>query len=73
VVNFFRQAGFQPGEINDAAISVNNFFDENRGGNVVTVRRQIQLRTRDIVKAQQAYGRQAELIRAGVAVEDGRR
>jgi hypothetical protein len=57
VVNFFRQAGFQPGEINDAAISVNNFFDENRGGNVVTVRRQIQLRTRDIVKAQQAYGR----------------
>jgi hypothetical protein len=71
VVNFFRQAGFQPGEINDAAISVNNFFDENRGGNVVTVRRQIQLRTRDIVKAQQAYGRQAELIRAGVAIEDG--
>jgi hypothetical protein len=71
VVNFFRQAGFQPGEINDAAISVNNFFDENRGGNVVTVRRQIQLRTRDIAKAQQAHARQADLIRAGVAIEDG--
>jgi hypothetical protein len=71
VVNFFRQAGFQPNEINDASIGVNNFYDENRGGNVVTVRRQIQLRTRDIAKAQQAYSRQAELIRAGVAVEDG--
>jgi hypothetical protein len=71
VVNFFRQAGFQASEINDAAIGVNNFYDENRGGNVVTVRRQIQLRTRDIAKAQQAYARQADLIRAGVAVEEG--
>jgi hypothetical protein len=35
------------------------------------VRRQIQLRTRDIAKAQQAYSRQADLIRAGVAVEEG--
>jgi hypothetical protein len=71
VVNFFRQAGFQPGDINDAAVSVNQFYDENRGGNVVTIRRQIQLRTRDIARAQQAYARQAELIRNGVAVEDG--
>jgi hypothetical protein len=71
VVNFFRQAGFQPNEIDAAAISVNQFYDENRGGNVVTVRRQIQLRTRDIAKAQQAYSRQADLIRAGVAVEEG--
>ncbi|HZG46680.1 MAG TPA: SIMPL domain-containing protein [Allosphingosinicella sp.] len=71
VVNFFRRAGFQPNEIDAAAISVNQFYDENRGGNVVTVRRQIQLRTRDIAKAQQAYSRQADLIRAGVAVEEG--
>jgi uncharacterized protein len=71
VVNFFRQAGFQPGEINDAAVGVNQFYDENRGGNVVTVRRQIQLRTRDIAKAQQAFARQAELIRGGVAIEEG--
>lgn len=71
VVNFFRSAGFEPGEINDAAVSVNQYYDENRGGNVVNVRRQIQLRTRDVAKAQQLYARQAELIRAGVAVEDG--
>ncbi len=71
VVNFFRQAGFPADQINDAAVGVNQFFDENRGGNVVTVRRQIQLRTRDVARAQQLYARQAELIRAGVAVEEG--
>ncbi len=71
VVGFFRQVGFKPEEINDAAISVNQYYDENRGGDVVTVRRQIQLRTRDVVKARQAFARQAELIRAGVKVEDG--
>jgi hypothetical protein len=71
VVEFFRQAGFKPDEINDASVSVNQFFDENRGGNVVTVRRQIQLRTRDVVRAHQLRARQAELIRAGVAVEEG--
>jgi uncharacterized protein len=71
VTNFFRQAGFSAEEINDAASSVNQFYDENRGGNVVTVRRQIQLRTRDVARAHRLRARQAELIRAGVAVEEG--
>jgi len=71
VVAFFRQAGFAPEEINDAAVSVNQYYDENRGGEVVTVRRQVQLRTRDVAKASQAFARQAELIRAGVKVEEG--
>jgi hypothetical protein len=71
VVNFFRQAGFPVDQINTAAITVNSFYDTNQQSNVVTVRRQIQLRTRDIARAQQAYSRQAELIRAGVKIEDG--
>jgi len=71
VVGFFSQAGFKLDEINDAAVSVNQYYDENRGGDVVTVRRQLQLRTRDVGRARQAFARQAELIRAGVKVEDG--
>jgi uncharacterized protein len=70
VVAFLRQAGFKPEEINANAVTVNQSYEENRG-NVVTVRRQIQLRTRDIARAQQIYARQAELIRAGVKIEDG--
>ena len=70
VVNFFRQAGFPADQINATSVSVNQFYDNDRG-NVVTVRRQIQLRTRDIARAQQVYARQAELIRAGVRIEDG--
>ena len=70
VVNFFRQNGFPADQVNDAAVSVNQFYDNERG-NVVTVRRQIQLRTRDVARARQAFTRQAELIRAGVAIEDG--
>jgi hypothetical protein len=71
VVNFFRQAGFPAEQINDSAISVNQFYDNDRGINVVTVRRQIQLRTNDVARARQAHSRQAELIRAGVAIEEG--
>lgn len=71
VVNFFRQAGFAADQINDSAVSVNQFYDNDRGSNVVTVRRQIQLRTTDVARARQTHARQAELIRAGVAIEDG--
>lgn len=71
VMDFFRRAGFPVDQVDTASVSVNQFFDENRGGNVVTVRRRVQLRTRDVARAQQAFARQAELIRAGVAIEDG--
>lgn len=71
VLAFFRRAGFSDGQINASSVSVNQFYDEDRGGNVVTVRRQIQLRTNDVARARQAHARQAELIRDGVAIEDG--
>lgn len=71
VIDFFRRAGFPEGAITANAVSVNQFYDEDRGGDVVTVRRQIQLRTNDVARARQVHARQAELIRAGVALEEG--
>jgi uncharacterized protein len=71
VTNFLRQAGFPADQVSDSGISVNQMYDSDRGANVVTVRRRIQLRTRDVPRAQQAFARQAELIRAGVAIEEG--
>jgi hypothetical protein len=35
------------------------------------VRRKLQLRTRDVMKARQAFARQFDLIRSGVAIEEG--
>src|SRR3546814_5450780 len=35
------------------------------------VRRRLQLRTNDVMKARAAFGRQFDLIRAGVAIEEG--
>jgi hypothetical protein len=71
VRDFFARAGFKPEELSDAGTSVNQFFDSNRGVNNVTVRQRMQLRTGDIERARIAFARQAELIRGGVALEDG--
>ena len=57
--------------ISDTGAGVNQFFDNNRQQNVVTVRRRLQLRTTDVMRARAAFARQADLIRAGVALEDG--
>jgi hypothetical protein len=69
--DFFARAGFKPEDISTAGVSVNNFYDANRGGNVVTVRRKLQLRTRDVMRARAAFARQFDLIRNGVAIEEG--
>jgi len=71
ITDFFTRAGFKPDDISAAGVSVSNFFDNDRGGNVVTVRRKLQLRTRDVMKARQAFARQFDLIRSGVAIEEG--
>ncbi len=71
ITDFFTRSGFKPGDISTAGVSVSNFFDNDRGGNVVTVRRKLQLRTRDVMKARQAFARQFDLIRNGVAIEEG--
>ena len=51
--------------------SVNQYFDNNRGENSVTVNRRLQLRTDDVMRARRAYARQFELIRNGVAIQEG--
>jgi len=71
VLNFLRRAGFPAQAVTDGGGSVNQFYDTNRGANQVTVNRRIQLRTNDVMRARQAYARQFELIRGGVALQEG--
>jgi len=71
VLAFLRQAGFPAQAVTDAGGSVNQFYDTNRGANQVTVNRRIQLRTTDVMRARAAYARQFELIRGGVAIQEG--
>jgi len=71
VLAFLRQAGFPAQAVTDAGGSVNQFYDTNRGANQVTVNRRIQLRTNDVMRARAAFARQFELIRGGVAIQEG--
>jgi uncharacterized protein len=71
IATFLRRAGFKDEEITTAGVSVNQYFDSNRGVNNVTVRRRLQLRTNDVMRARSAFARQFELIRSGVAIEEG--
>jgi hypothetical protein len=57
--------------VTDAGGSVNQYYDSNRGQNNVTVNRRVQLRTSDVMRARRAYARQFELIRGGVAIQEG--
>lgn len=71
VREFFRRLGFKDEEISNAGTSVSQYYDNNRGANNVTVRQRLQLRTRDVMKARSAFARQFDLIRGGVALEEG--
>lgn len=71
ILGFFRRAGFRDQDISTAGVGVNQFFDSNRGVNNVTVRRRLQLRTTDVMRARAAYARQFQLIQSGVAIEEG--
>ena len=65
---FFQRSGFRPDEIADSNVSVSRERPrgEEKGPERLTVRRSIQLRTNDVMKARAAYARQAELLRDGV-------
>ncbi len=68
---FFQRAGFRPEDITDSDVSLNREQPTDREGNPVgpkkvTVRRSIQLRTNDVIRARAAYARQADLLRDGV-------
>ena len=65
---FFQRAGFRPEEVSDTGVSLSREAprEGESGPDKLTVRRTIQLRTSDVMKARGAYARQAELLRAGV-------
>jgi len=71
LANFFRTQGFPVEAVTDVGVSVNSYYDSNRGENNVTVTRRVQLRTTDVMRARRAYARQFDLIRAGVAMQEG--
>jgi hypothetical protein len=68
VRSFFQRAGFKPDEIVDSDVGLSREHPRDGEGGVdkLTVRRTIQLRTNDVLKARAAYTRQAELLRDGV-------
>lgn len=65
---FFYRAGFRPEEIADSDVSLSRERprEGEAGPDKLTVRRTIQLRTNDVMRARAAYARQAELLRDGV-------
>jgi hypothetical protein len=70
VRTFFQSAGFAPGDVTDSGVSVSrerpNDSYGRPGPEELTVNRTIQLRTTDVLKARNAFARQAELLRQGV-------
>lgn len=71
VAAFFREAGFPADAVTDSGAGVSQHYDSSRGTDVVSIRRSVQLRTGDVMRARRAHARQFDLIRNGVAVEEG--
>jgi hypothetical protein len=72
VRTFFRRAGFKPDELSDSGVSFSReriHYNDRPPENRVTVRRSIELRTADVMKARAAHERMAELLRQGVELE----
>lgn len=71
ILAFFRRLGFAGGEVSPAGVNVSQFYDNNRAADSITVRRRLQLRTRDVRKASQAFARQFDLVSGGIVLEEG--
>lgn len=69
VRSFLTGSGFAPEEIQLRGSSVNQYFDSSRGRLNITIRQRFLARTADIPKMEKAFARQAQMIRAGVAVD----
>jgi len=68
---FFLRVGFNSDEVTDSDVSVTRQRAADSGGKAtgpdkLTVKRSIQLRTDNVLRARAAYARQAELLRDGV-------
>ena len=68
VRRFFTGAGFRPEEITDSNINVSRDRDPDDANapDRLIVRRTLQLRTNDVMKARRAFASQANLLRSGV-------
>jgi hypothetical protein len=71
VRTFFQRAGFRPEDVTDTDVSLNREQQRDNmgrpvGPQLLVVRRSIQLRTKDVLKARAAYTRQSVLLGDGV-------
>ena len=66
VRGFFARSGFAANAITDTNVSVTREQARDDLPERLTVRRTIQLRTNDVMKARAAFARQSELLRDGV-------
>lgn len=67
--SFFSDLGFPEDALQPTGVNVSQFT--NNGYPTFTVRQRMTLRSNDIDRAQQAVRRQFELVRQGVALEEG--
>ncbi|MFC3712465.1 SIMPL domain-containing protein [Sphingoaurantiacus capsulatus] len=73
---YLKRYGFADAEVATAGVSVNQWVDNNpaygtEGRRNVTVRQRLQLRTTKVMDARRAAAGVSELVRAGVALEEG--
>ncbi len=66
VRGFFARSGFPADAVTDSNVSVSREQARDDLPERLTVRRTIQLRTNDVMKARAAFARQSELLRDGV-------
>ncbi|MFQ3594656.1 MAG: SIMPL domain-containing protein [Sphingomonadaceae bacterium] len=66
---FLQKNGFSPAEISVRGSGVSQWYDGSRGVLNISLRQRFQARTNDIARMQQAFASQAEIIRAGVALD----
>lgn len=74
--DFVKRFGFTDAEVTTSGVSVNQWVDNNPaygpdGRRNVTVRQRLQLRTTKVTNARRAAASVSELVRAGVAIEEG--
>lgn len=70
ITAFFRELGFPADALQPTGVNVSSGTDEARN-TTYTVRQRLTLRTTDIKRAQAAVGKQFELVRRGVFLEEG--
>lgn len=63
---YFTRSGFGGADVTDSNVSVSREQARDGVPERLTVRRSIQLRTTDVMKARAAFARQSELLRDGV-------